>query len=707
MDNSEKIFLELEDEALDKLLAADKGEKGLCVGRVKAEGGDIRAGEKDVNEPRVEHYQDVSASLQGGISSAAGKTEQESCPGQIKSEGVKIPPTGNKSTPIVKKKILFSETSIIVIGGGAGTGKTTLALQIASKVAKEKVKNSANQDAEIEDQQWGVIFLGLEQSEDSLRNVVKSFGFGGEGMFLEQTDSSGDEPNKVRFCRLSPLPLSEQQADATFETRFAELQHMVLKQSGIEKYNSFFVIDSLNAFTGHPLTRSQLYQLFTLFRAQKIPLIVTLEQPEEIYSGGTSEIETACFLADIVIKLTREPGAGYLQFFMEISKSRVCRQGLGKHLYKTRTVKNAEEVGAPNAQHRTGLVVYPSVHFNISQARGESDAGPKQTFTIAEELHDEKRLDLENPVSSPVCFALQGPAGTHKLALGLNLGISYVEEIQDDPQKQKLLKAKLLVVTFGGQGEIDFSGVAWLKSQKYLSGLHRQDSSVTQSGGTKQTLVTYAIDNSDTEANKLATKSAEVTVLTFQIGVLTPEECIYRINKVLEDQVKAKVPFYSVLVSDTAELCTGFPLLSKDPMFFTALLDLFETKGLLTVGLGVLSSESPYLREINLALMAKATHRMKFEHYPKVEDLMKGVVEREHKDGRENKQSEALTIEQHDAEAAAKKSLERPLLTEQLVSVVIDNVTGKNYKRQPKWISVKGDKPKILECSPFLEPKIE
>jgi hypothetical protein len=31
-------------------------------------------------------------------------------------------------------------------------------------------------------------------------------------------------------------------------------------------------------------------------------------------------------------------------------------------------------------------------------------------------------------------------------------------------------------------------------------------------------------------------------------------------------------------------------------------------------------------------------------------------------------------------------------LTEQLVSVVIDNVTGKNYKRQPKWISVGNDK---------------
>jgi hypothetical protein len=61
-------------------------------------------------------------------------------------------------------------------------------------------------------------------------------------------------------------------------------------------------------------------------------------------------------------------------------------------------------------------------------------------------------------------------------------------------------------------------------------------------------------------------------------------------------------------------------------------------------------------------------------------------------------------------------------LTEQLVSVVIDNVTGKNYKRQPKWISVGNDKltpeqesklkrddpiPKLLKCLAFDDPKIE
>ena len=42
-------------------------------------------------------------------------------------------------------------------------------------------------------------------------------------------------------------------------------------------------------------------------------------------------------------------------------------------------------------------------------------------------------------------------------------------------------------------------------------------------------------------------------------------------------------------------------------------------------------------------------------------------------------------------------------MEEQLVSVVIDNVTGKHYKRVPKRIMVEeeGDKPKVLRCLPF------
>lgn len=558
----------------------------------------------------------------------------------------------------------LEETSVVLIKGGAGVGKTTLALQIASAIATGKPDYGAA---------WAVLFVSLEQTADSLLKSVKNFAFGSQEHAETFLDLAVGPPkylagNRVYLTRLSPLPISDLQSEDTFETRFAELEHIVDKgsRSGRQPF-LFCVIDSLNAFTGSPLNRSQLYQLFTLFRGKRIPLVATLEQPDQSF-GSSLNSETASFLADIVIELSRDTKHDYLQFFIEISKSRVCRQGLGKHLYKTRTAENAKEVGAPN---RTGIVVYPSVHFIVSQARREKTDTPSVGFSIAPELAP---LLLQKTIRRPACFALHGPPGTHKLALGLNLGVSYVRN-----------QAKLLVVTFGGQGEIHFPGVAWVGSRAYLRGLRRSKNlSPLDRVGTKAQIVTFSASHRG--------RRTVLAQLTFQIGVLTPEECLHRIRHVLEE---ATPPFQSVLLCDTAELCTGFPLLRRDPMFFAALLDLFETKGLLTVGIGVQAAGDPWLREINMALMAKASHRIGLWHFPEVESLMKRMVER--------------------ASRPSGGTACRRLLTEQLVSAVIDNVTGKHYKRQPKWIWVEERKgkehktkpPKVLHCEEFSKPYIE
>jgi hypothetical protein len=274
-----------------------------------------------------------------------------------------------------------------------------------------------------------------------------------------------------------------------------------------------------------------------------------------------------------------------------------------------------------------------------------------------------------------------GPAGTHKLALGLNLSLGYVNS-----------KARLLIITFGGQGDIDFKGVAWTQSQQYLRKLKKiEPHSVGNNRGgkspknTKTHVTEYRVQSKQ--------HSASVTVLTFYIGVLTPEECIYSVEQILKDAEEKKNAYNSVLLSDTAELCTGFPLLSKDPVFFAALLDLFESMGLVTVGIGVEATNQPSLREINLVLMAKASHRLVLRHFPNVEKLMSDKIQ---------PQSDAKSREES-KEAGALE------LNEQLVSVVIDNVTGKHYRRQPKWVSVKEateGQPKELCFNVFEEPPL-
>jgi KaiC/GvpD/RAD55 family RecA-like ATPase len=580
------------------------------------------------------------------------------------------------------------ETTVILIEGGAGIGKTTLALQIAANAAK--LSGCA------------VPFLSLEQPASSLRNTARNFNFPTEVFKIPKDMSNEPTKGRVSLCRLSPLPISpisEEKKDDVFKTRFAELENIVTKlarSSSCPQTKKLFILDSLNAFTGSPLTRSQTYQIFTLFRSKHVPAIVTLEQPESFVSPGVPLVETESFLADVVVKLSRELRQDYLQFFLEVSKSRVCLQGLGKHLFKTRTAANPEQIGLHGIP-RTGVVVYPSVHFVVARTRKKFQQTSKGVFQVADELamvkwranlatKKEKTEELlEKKIHRPACFAVMGPAGTHKLALGLNLSLGYVDS-----------KARLLVITFGGQGDIDFKGVAWTQSQQYLRKLKKIEPHSVENdrGGRSHKNTKTHVAEYEVKSKPPNKRFASVTVLTFYIGVLTPEECIYSIEQVLKDAEEKNNAYNSVLLSDTAELCTGFPLLSKDPIFFAALLDLFESRGLVTVGIGVAAADQPSLREINLTLMAKASHRLVLRHFPDVEKLMSDKIQPnpDVKSQEESKGAGALA------------------LNEQLVSVVIDNVTGKHYRRQPKWVSVKEateeGQPKELCFNVFEEPPL-
>ncbi len=111
-------------------------------------------------------------------------------------------------------------------------------------------------------------------------------------------------------------------------------------------------------------------------------------------------------------------------------------------------------------------------------------------------------------------------------------------------------------------------------------------------------------DQDDAQRNnqlpKQINEQISALILTFRIGQLTPEECFFIINNVLNASDNISVdgtqipatgneeqPYTSVLLSDTAELCSGFPLLASDPLFLPGLVDLFMEKKLVTVCIGV------------------------------------------------------------------------------------------------------------------------
>ena len=582
------------------------------------------------------------------------------------------------------------EMPIVLINGATGTGKTTLALQIAFSAAGI----TAGAGAATPSTRWLPFFYALEQTPLSLNNMALEFGCfeyasrpAAEQPCLcdladpETEIQTLDQKPRIYLCHLSPRPITRADNQDVFERRFDELSHMVEKavEAADNRFLVVFFIDSINAFSLAPLGRNEIHRLFSLFRSRRVLAVVTMEHHQQnLGSAEYESLECAKFLSDITITLEKDSSSGYLQHYLEIEKSRVAHQVLGKHLYKIRTHRDAESI---SLDPRTGIVLYPSIHSVLSRAiaqRGKEKQTPPG-FVVCKEDDDLHNVILRERVQAGECLAVIGPRGSHKLALGINLATGHSGEPQGAASP-----TRLLIVNFGGSGHFEFSGVAWTQDRARFAQFGALEQSGTGDRNMKLWLTKYG--PAQLQQNRAAEQENDTaSMLTFRIGQLAPEECFHIIDKTIENARQDKVPFSSVLLSDIAELHGGFPLLASDPLFLPALIDLFTTRGLVSVCIGVDADQPVANANLNFALLSRADYRIVLSHYPKKDELYERIIRKA--------QGERLET-----------------LEEQLVALVIDNVSGKHYGRQPRWLSVeedpKNERKKILHCDLEPPPKI-
>jgi len=177
------------------------------------------------------------------------------------------------------------------------------------------------------------------------------------------------------------------------------------------------------------------------------------------------------------------------------------------------------------------------------------------------------------------------------------------------------------MVNFGGSRDFKFNGVAWTQSRQYCKWLTQ---TLSDEGESEVKFWRTQYRYKPQREKKTELHDAWVTIVTFRIGQLTPEECFYVIEKVIREP--SENPFSSVLLSDTAELCNGFPLLASDPLFLPALIDLFATWKLVTVCIGVAEGQSAKNTDINFSLSSRADYRIVLSHYPDIQRLSEYVV---------------------------------------------------------------------------------
>ena len=546
---------------------------------------------------------------------------------------------------------------VTLISGEAGTGKTIMALQIAWNLAHSQGRN--------------VYLYSLEQSAAELDLACVNFGFlnGDASPLHDLADGHPPDAAKrlINFCHLTPLPISPAEEPGIFEERLLQLNHALARATAEEAKtpDPVFFLDSLNAFGTNDLHRQDIHRLFALFRSLEVPAIVTCEQGAADNRRGESLSYDARFLADIVIDLRKGKRAEYLLFDLEISKNRRSSQALGRHLYKTRTLANTKRQNLPRAD--SGIYVYPSIHAVLSMARQRAQpnvpAGQTPVYQLTRPPANEIQGILQKEDIEPgACIAVIGPRGTHKRALAINLATGCPGFRTDQSGESVFVPARrhLLVLSFGVYGGIGFSSTAWFAERTEWSRIKRQPERNPSEIKSWQHVFTESGDPDPT--------LPMATVLNFQVGNLAPEEAFHLVGQTIERSHAANQGFSAVLLCDTSEICTGFPLLRSDPLFLPTLIDLVHSHHLVFVGVGIDGADS-YTTEMNAGLLAVADYRVILSHYPTTYDLSKSITD------------DCLS-----GPAAATR--ENKPLNEQVACIVVDNVSGHQYGRVPSWLWV-------------------
>jgi len=480
--------------------------------------------------------------------------------------------------PSVKNGRTIDRVSpVISVHGGSGDGKTSLCTQIATDLIKR------NKDP------WVVLFYTLEQDFTKLNISIRNYGYLNDKQIKEMVFNCeepswgekceehicGGDNGALLFPRLSPILIDPKESieKDNFERRLSELKKC-LKFIGSNTKNGkqiFFILDSITAFSDIALTRNQLFRLFSLFRKNNIPLLFTLERQQKwAQNNAMLSYNIARYLSDIDISLESGNEGGYFRQTIEVTKTRYNRRILGKHQYKLVSHKGTNEA---MIDKRRGVVIYPSIHYHLSQKHKINAKDNNYIYTLAEKDHLPVGSYDENGKRSfeaNSCFVISGDHGCHKFALAMNLLLNH---------KPEQLAGNKLIISFSEEKEIILSRVALLEAignrwREYL--LDSKDDGHTYQG---QKIWKQKFTKKDSYST--------ITAIQFRMGQIMPEEVLLNIRMLFDAELKNGAGLNSVLINDTAHIRNLFPSLAQNNIFLPTLIDMIKQYNMYSVFIDV------------------------------------------------------------------------------------------------------------------------
>jgi KaiC/GvpD/RAD55 family RecA-like ATPase len=413
----------------------------------------------------------------------------------------------------------------ILIKGPAGAGKSTLALLLAAKCAKDG---------------GPVLYCALEQSDYSLKRLAKSLDVDEKGWhWLQEGDRMPNRGNLNGFVYLTDLE-SQKKHVGEFQNYLGDLTEQVRDYITPHQKDktSIIIIDSLDVFGKRPVDRLE-FELLRKTLSAKNRILVFIGESEENEPIWDR-------LVDMVIDLDRRASlAEYFLRTITISKARFQNHILGSHVIKIKGKGSSDlpgdrmEASASDQTPEFGFFIYPSLHYHLSVA-----------------IERQRRFEIKQKASRT--------QKTKTDASLLKTGFEDLDKALGGGVKRGTMTAISCNVSNAAKGMgLSFlaKGVENGEKSLYLS-LQDDEGSIMR----------FPSDNDI----KAMVKAEGLVIKSFRPGFISAEEFVDKIISEILDPTRQNAMFQRVLFDDVSQIALRFPLLENAPVFLPTLMDIFK-----------------------------------------------------------------------------------------------------------------------------------